>query len=105
MDVQNLLLMIQKGEVVIGSKLFQESFILAHMAGIMLEEAGYEIDVKEGLGGTFVNYKGLKQGSVNVYVEYTGTAYSQILNQSALKVWDSEVVYQKAEEGLRKMEY
>jgi len=91
---------VEKGKVDIGSKLFQESYILAHMAGIMLEEAGYEVDVHEGLGGTFVNYEGLKQGSVDVYVEYTGTAYSQILNQSPLEVWDSEVVYQKAEEGL-----
>ncbi|ABE51472.1 glycine betaine ABC transporter substrate-binding protein [Methanococcoides burtonii] len=92
---------VEKGEVVIGSKLFQESYILAHMAGIMLEEAGYEVDVKEGLGGTFVNYEGLKQGSIDVYVEYTGTAYSQILEEPALEVWDPEVVYQKAEEGLK----
>ncbi|AKB85153.1 L-proline glycine betaine binding ABC transporter protein ProX [Methanococcoides methylutens MM1] len=89
-----------KGEVVIGSKLFQESYILAHMAGIMLEEEGYEVDVKEGLGGTLVNYEGLKQGTVDVYAEYTGTAYSQILKEPALEVWDPEVVYQVTEEGL-----
>ncbi|WP_135611894.1 glycine betaine ABC transporter substrate-binding protein [Methanococcoides sp. AM1] len=90
----------EKGKVVIGSKLFQESYILANMAGIMLEEEGYEVDVKEGLGGTLINYEGLKQGSVDVYVEYTGTAYSQILNETPLEVWDPEVVYQVSEEGL-----
>lgn len=90
----------EKGKVVIGSKLFQESYILAHMAGIVLEEDGYEVDVKEGLGGTLINYEGLKQGTVDVYVEYTGTAYSQILKEPALEVWDPEVVYQVSEEGL-----
>lgn len=91
---------VDKGEVVIGSKLFQESYILAHMAGIMLEEEGYEVDVKEGLGGTLVNYEGLKQGTVDVYAEYTGTAYSQILKEPQLDIWDPEVVYQATDEGL-----
>ncbi|UGV41458.1 glycine/betaine ABC transporter substrate-binding protein [Methanococcoides orientis] len=86
--------------MVIGSKLFQESYILAHMTAIMLEEEGYEVDVKEGLGDTLVNYAGLKQGTVDVYVEYTGTAYSQILKKPPLEVWDPEVVYQVSEEGL-----
>lgn len=90
----------EKGKVVIGSKLFQESYILAHMTAIMLEEEGYEVDVKEGLGGTLVNYEGLKQGTVDAYVEYTGTVYSQILKEPPLEVWDPEVVYQVSEEGL-----
>jgi osmoprotectant transport system substrate-binding protein len=37
--------------IVIGSKQFQESYILAHMISLLLEEHGYETDVKEGLGG------------------------------------------------------
>jgi osmoprotectant transport system substrate-binding protein len=86
--------------IVIGSKQFQESYILAHMISLLLEEHGYETDVKEGLGGTFVNYEAMKQGQVNVYVEYTGTAYSQILNKPPLDVWDPQVVYEEAEKGL-----
>ncbi|MCK4928258.1 MAG: glycine/betaine ABC transporter substrate-binding protein [Methanosarcinales archaeon] len=86
--------------IVIGSKQFQESYILAHMISLLLEEHGYKTDVKEGLGGTFVNYEAMKQGQVNAYVEYTGTAYSQILNKPPLEVWDSQVVYEEAEKGL-----
>lgn len=86
--------------IVIGSKQFQESYILAHMISVLLEEHGYETDVKEGLGGTFVNYEAMKQGQVNAYVEYTGTAYSQILNKPPLDVWDPQVVYEEAEKGL-----
>jgi osmoprotectant transport system substrate-binding protein len=70
------------------------------MISLLLEEHGYETDVKEGLGGTFVNYEAMKQGQVNVYVEYTGTAYSQILNKPPLDVWDPQVVYEEAEKGL-----
>lgn len=91
----------EKPTVVIGSKLFQESYILAHMAALMLEDAGYETDVIEGLGGTFVNYEALKKDEINTYVEYTGTAYSQILKEPALEVWDPEVVYTETEKGLK----
>ncbi|MBC7085331.1 MAG: glycine/betaine ABC transporter substrate-binding protein [Methanomethylovorans sp.] len=91
----------QKPTVVIGSKLFQESYILAHMAALLLEDAGYKTVVKEGLGGTFVNYEALKKDEINTYVEYTGTAYSQILKKPALKVWDPQVVYMETEKGLK----
>lgn len=91
----------EKPTVVIGSKLFQESYILAHMAAIMLEDAGYKTNVVEGLGGTFVNYEALKKDEINTYVEYTGTAYSQILKLPALEVWDPEIVYSETEKGLK----
>ncbi|WP_370573882.1 glycine betaine ABC transporter substrate-binding protein [Methanomethylovorans sp.] len=91
----------EKPTVVIGSKLFQESYILAHIAALMLEDAGYETDVVEGLGGTFVNYEALKKDEINTYVEYTGTAYSQILKKPPLEVWDPEVVYTETEKGLK----
>jgi len=31
------------------------------MISLLLEEHGYETDVKEGLGGTFVNYEAMKR--------------------------------------------
>ncbi|WP_407355128.1 glycine betaine ABC transporter substrate-binding protein [Methanolobus sp. WCC5] len=90
----------QKETIVIGSKLFQESYILAHMTAIVLEDAGYETDVKQGLGGTFVNYEALKAGQIHTYAEYTGTAYSQILNLEQLEDWDRQVVADATENGL-----
>lgn len=90
----------KKETVVIGSKLFQESYILAHMTALVLEDAGYETDVKQGLGGTFVNYEALKAGQIHTYAEYTGTAYSQILNLNQLDNWDRQVVYNATEKGL-----
>lgn len=90
--------------VVIGSKQFQESYILAHMVSLLLEEQGYKTEVKVGLGGTFVNYEALKQGQIHTYAEYTGTAYSQILKKPPLEVWDPRVVYQETETGLREQD-
>ncbi len=89
-----------KKTIVIGSKLFQESYILAHMISLLLEDHGYKTNVKEGLGSTFVNYEALKQGQIDTYVEYTGTAYSEILKLPPLKVWDPEVVYTDVEKDL-----
>ena len=90
----------EKETIVIGSKLFQESYILAHMTALVLEDAGYETDVKQGLGGTFVNYEALKTGEIHTYAEYTGTAYSQILKLPPLEEWDPQVVYDETEKGL-----
>jgi osmoprotectant transport system substrate-binding protein len=98
----------QKGEnntqpvekVVIGTKLFQESYITAHMVSLLLEEQGYETEVKENLGGTLVNYEALKKGDIQSYIEYTGTIYSQILKKPPLEEWDPEVVYEESEQGM-----
>jgi osmoprotectant transport system substrate-binding protein len=64
--------------IVIGSKPFNEQFILAHMIALLLEDNGYNAEVKSGLGGTLVNYEALKQGEIDTYIEYTGTAYNVI---------------------------
>lgn len=89
-----------KPTVVIGSKLFQESYITAHIAAQMLEDIGYKTDVKENLGGTLINYEALKKNDINLYGEYTGTIYSEILKKPPLKVWTSSVVYNESEKGL-----
>ncbi|MFP4654673.1 MAG: glycine betaine ABC transporter substrate-binding protein [Methanohalobium sp.] len=86
--------------IVIGSKLFQESYILAHMLSILLEENGYNTEVEQGLGGTFVNFEALKQGQIDAYVEYTGTAYSQILKNPSPDTWESQMIYKETKEGM-----
>jgi osmoprotectant transport system substrate-binding protein len=79
--------------VVIGSKLFNEQYIVAHMAALLLEEQGYDVEVKEGLGGTSVNYEALKKGQIDCYLEYTGTAYNVIFKAEAPEVWDVDDIY------------
>ena len=83
--------------VVIGSKLFNEQYIVAHMAALLLEEQGYDVEVKEGLGGTSVNYEALKKGQIDCYLEYTGTAYNVIFKAEAPEVWDVDDIYASVE--------
>ncbi len=87
-------------KIVIGTKLFQESYITAEMVSLLLEEQGYETEVKKNLGGTLVNYEALKKGDIQSYTEYTGTIYSQILKKSPLEEWDPAVVYEESEQGM-----
>ncbi len=70
------------------------------MIALLLEDGGYTVDVKEGLGGTLVNYEALKRGQIHTYVEYTGTAYNVILKLSPPENWDPQLVYEEVEKGL-----
>ncbi len=87
-------------KIVLGSKLFNEQYILSHMIAHLMKDAGYQAEVKTALGGTMINYEALKQGNIDAYVEYTGTAYNVILKLPPLEQWNSEQVYQQVEEGL-----
>ncbi len=65
--------------IVVGSKNFNEGYLLSEVVAQLLEQAGYEVDRKFGLGGTLICYDALKKGEIDVYVEYTGTIAQAIL--------------------------
>jgi len=90
----------QDNKIVMGSKLFNEQYILSYMIAHLMRDAGYQAEVKTALGGTMVNYEALKQGNIDAYIEYTGTAYNVILKLPPLEQWNSQQVYQQVEEGL-----
>ena len=87
-------------KIVMGSKLFNEQYILAHMIAHLMRDNGIEADVKESLGGTMINYEALKKGNIDAYVEYTGTAYNVILKLPPLEQWDPDYIYEEVERGL-----
>jgi osmoprotectant transport system permease protein len=60
-------------KVVIGSKPFTESVILAQMLAALAGDAGAEVEVKAELGGTQIVWQALRKGEIDAYVEYTGT--------------------------------
>ncbi len=66
-------------ELVVGSKTFTESYVLAELAAQTLEGEGYTVERKHGLGGTMVLWQALRAGDVDVYPEYTGTLAQTIL--------------------------
>jgi len=85
--------------IVIGGKTFNEQYILPEMVAILLEEQGYNTDVKTGLNSQPL-YEGMKTGEIDIYIEYTGTAYSELLGLELLDIWDPEVVYDAVVENL-----
>jgi len=63
----------------VGSKNFNEGYVLAEIFAQTLEASGFEVERKFGLGGTLVCYEALTTGEIDVYPEYTGTITQAIL--------------------------
>jgi osmoprotectant transport system permease protein len=65
--------------IVVASKPFGESFLLAEMFAQLLEARGFAVDRRPGLGATEIAFQAVRTGSVDVYPEYTGTGLVAIL--------------------------
>lgn len=76
--------------VVVGSKDFTESIILAEILAQMLEKQGVAVERQFELGGN-IPHDSLLSGQIDVYPEYTGTAYTAILKHPPLT--DPQTVY------------
>jgi glycine betaine/choline ABC-type transport system substrate-binding protein len=66
--------------VVVGSKNFTESVILGELLAQKLESAGCAVDRRLNLGGSLVCDAAIAAGSLDTYVEYSGTALTAILH-------------------------
>lgn len=78
--------------IVIGSKNFTEQLILAELIAQHIEaKTDLTVERKLNLGGTFVCHEGIKSGELDLYPEYTGTAYSAILKLPTQS--DAEAVF------------
>jgi len=86
-------------KIVIGGKPFNEQYILSEMISLLLEDKGFSTEIKGTLNDLTL-FEGIKKDQVDVYVEYTGTAYSQVLKLEALDTWETSVVYDAIVEGL-----
>lgn len=76
----------------VGSKDFTESILLAEILSQMLEKNGVEVERHFELGGN-VPHDSLLTDQIDVYPEYTGTAFTAILKHKPLT--DPEVVYEQ----------
>jgi len=70
-------------KIVIASKDFTESIILAEIAAQMLEAKGVSVDRQFELGGN-LPHEALLSGKADLYPEYTGTCYTAILHHSPI---------------------
>lgn len=70
-------------EVVVASKPFGESYLLAEMFAQLLEANGIAVQRRPGLGSTEVAFRALRTDVIDVYPEYTGTGLIAVLRDSA----------------------
>jgi osmoprotectant transport system permease protein len=67
--------------VTVGAKNFSEQYILARVIGDRLESAGYAVRYREGLGSA-VAFRALAGGDIDVYVDYSGTLWTNAMARS-----------------------
>lgn len=94
-------LSINKGEITIGSKNFTEQVILGEIIAQEIEaKTNLKVDRRFNLGGTSICHEAVKTGQIDGYVEYTGTAFTGILQQKPIT--DAQEVYRQVKEIYRK---
>jgi osmoprotectant transport system permease protein len=75
------LMIVRDNVVVIGAKNFSEQYILARLIGSRLEKAGYTVQYRDGLGSAVV-FQALSAGDIDVYVDYSGTIWTNQMQRS-----------------------
>ena len=86
--------------VIIASKPFGESFLLAEMFAQLLEARGFRVDRRMGLGATEIAFTALRRSAIDVYPEYTGTGLLAILGKRPSP--DPAQVYQQVSREFRR---
>jgi osmoprotectant transport system permease protein len=83
--------------VVVGAKGYTEQLLLGELLAQEIE-AHTSLRVKRefSLGSTFLLHEALRQGRIDGYVEYTGTAWTAILRQPPLPPERRAAVWQRA---------
>jgi osmoprotectant transport system permease protein len=71
----------QARAIVVASKPFGESYLLAEMFAQTLERRGFRVDRRPGLGATEIAFGALRTGAIDVYPEYTGTGLLALLGE------------------------
>jgi osmoprotectant transport system permease protein len=86
--------------VVIASKPFGESYVLAEIFAQLLEARGVAVDRRPGLGATEIAFQALRSGAIDVYPEYTGTGLLAILGEPPKR--DPREVYDRVSREFRR---
>ncbi|MEI8199878.1 MAG: glycine betaine ABC transporter substrate-binding protein [Eubacteriales bacterium] len=84
-----------KGETIkVGSKEFTEQLLLGQITILALQSAGYNVEDVTGVAGSNKNRTALLDKDIDIYWEYTGTAWLSLL-QHENAISDSQECYDK----------
>lgn len=83
----------KRANIVIASKPMTEQYILAEMLTLLIKtHSNLSVSHKQGIGGGTTNiHPAMLNGSVDMYPEYTGTAWLQVLKNEAIN--DPSLLY------------
>lgn len=79
--------------VVVASKPFGESYLLAEMFAQLLEARGLSVQRRPGLGATEIAFRALRTGAIDVYPEYTGTGLLAVLGEPSVPGRSARAVF------------
>lgn len=83
----------------VGSKNYTEQQVLGYMVSDLIEgNTDIKVDRRINLGGTQICFEAIKSGDIDLYIDYTGTAFVSMLNNEAVS--DREYVYQTVREQM-----
>ena len=86
----------------IASKDFTEQFVLGELYAQALEARGFPVERHLGLGATAVADAAVRQGRIDLYPEYTGTAWTAVLKRSVKAGTTPEQIWQGVDTGYAK---
>lgn len=69
-----------RADIVIGAKAFTEQYIVAGFLARKLEDAGYSVEQRTGLGSD-VAFEATRSGSIDLYMEYSGTLWANYMDR------------------------
>lgn len=88
----------QAAKVTVGGKNFTEQYVVGEMMALLLDNAGFDVSKKMGTGSS-ITRTALTSGQIDLYAEYTGTAWPLYLKHEKL-IMDPVKLYEstKAED-------
>jgi len=88
--------------LVVGSKNFTEQDILGELVAVWIERTtSVPVRRKLHLGGTFLCHQAIRNGDIDLYVEYTGTALTAVLKHPPTRNPDAVFAQVSAEYASR----
>lgn len=69
----------QDAPLLVGSKRFTESYVLGEIAKRAMEQRGFTVEHRQGMGGGGIVWTALRTRKITLYPEYTGTVADEIL--------------------------
>ena len=90
-----------KKGVTVGSKQFTENILLGEIYAQLIE-AGTDIPVsrKLNLGGTSVCMPAMEKGEIDIYFEYSGTAFNEILDREMIPGISAKEIFDTSRDGM-----